>query len=57
LDPGETVNKKEREKRNLVIVALLARLTDFQLMSQDKDFFNWMEELRQYIVDFKQGGE
>jgi hypothetical protein len=57
LDPGETVNKKEREKRNLVIVALLARLTDFQLMSQDKDYFNWMEELRQYIVDFKQGGE
>jgi hypothetical protein len=51
------VNKKEREKRNLVIVALLARLTDFQLMSQDKDYFNWMEELRQYIVDFKQGGE
>lgn len=44
---------KKKDKMEVVITALLARLTDFQLQSNlDEDFFNNCEELRQYLVDY-----
>jgi len=46
---------KKKDKMEVVITALLARLTDFQLQSNlDEDFFNNCEELRQYLVDYSE---
>lgn len=47
-----TMNK---DKQNLIIQDILARITKYQLLSQDDNYFNWIEELRQHIVDFKEG--
>ena len=46
---------KKKSKIDIVITALLARLTDFQLQSNlDDEFFNQCEDLRQYLVDYKE---
>ena len=47
----------ERKKRDLVIVSLLSRLTDFQLQSNlDQSFMDWCEDLREYLVEFNLEG-
>jgi hypothetical protein len=48
------LKKDEKKKRDWVIQSLLARITDYQLQSQDEKFFNWCEDLRHAIVEFKQ---
>ena len=45
----------KKDKLNIVKTALLSRLTDFQLHSNDDEFFNECENLRQFIVDYFNG--
>lgn len=45
------------KKKDLITVTLLARITDFQLHSNDKELFNFGEELREVIVNFSEGAE
>lgn len=40
-------------KLELVKRALLVRLTDFELATNDEEFFNLLEDLRDYIVRYK----
>jgi len=49
------MSKKLDKKKDLIITSILARITDFQLQSQDKELFDWVEELREYLCNF--GGE
>ena len=42
--------KNKKTKKDLVISALLARLTHFQMHSQDDEFFNWCEEVREILA-------
>lgn len=42
------------KKIDLVVTALLSRLTDFQLQSNlDDELLNELEELREYLVQYK----
>ncbi|MCB0744618.1 MAG: hypothetical protein KDC67_11985 [Ignavibacteriae bacterium] len=43
------MNKKE----DLIVTALLARLTEFQLLSSDNDLFNFCEDIRDYISNYE----
>jgi hypothetical protein len=44
------MKKADRQKRQLVIDSCLSRMTEFQLQSQDMEFFEWVEELRELLV-------
>lgn len=44
---------KKPTKMDLVITSILARITDFQLQSTDNDFFEQIEDLREYIVKYR----
>jgi hypothetical protein len=48
------VKKDLDKKKNLVMTSLLSRITDFQLQSQDAEFFDWIEDLRGALVDFSE---
>ncbi len=43
--------KKLQDKKDLVINDFLARLTDYQLQSSDKEFFDWGEKLRELLCN------
>ena len=43
----------KKNKNQMVIDKILNQLTKFQMHSQDMEFFNWCEDLRQSIVDFE----
>lgn len=47
----------KKDKYDLVIISILARITDFQLQSNDEKFNDWIEELREYIVNFNKGSK
>ncbi len=46
------MNRSQTKKLDLVMQGILGRLTDFQLTSTDEEFFNLLEDLREYIVNY-----
>lgn len=48
--------KKKIDKKQIVITSILSRITDFQLQSNDDDFCDWIEDLRECIVKFEERG-
>ena len=40
------------KKVDLAVVTLLSRLTDFQLQSQDREYLDILEDLREHICNF-----
>ena len=53
------VGAKKKESANLkkqmIIQNVLSYITKFQLQSNDAELFNYIEDLRQSIVDFSNG--
>lgn len=49
----KNTNKKQKQKKELIIQALLKRLTDFGLKTTDYELFEFTEELREYICNFE----
>lgn len=47
------MKQSQNKKLDLVMQDILGRLTDFQLASTDDEFFNLLEDLREYIVNYK----
>lgn len=41
------------KKVDLVKISILQRITNFQLQTQDDDFFHILEDMREVIVDFE----
>ena len=41
------------KKIDLVVTAALARITDFQMQSMDDDLMDAVEDLREYISNYK----
>lgn len=47
------IEKEIEKKVGLVFSAMLSRITDFQLHSNDDDFFNIVEDLREEIINLE----
>ena len=46
--------KVVNKKMELVILAVLARMTDFELQTMDDELVEEIEEFREYICSYKQ---
>jgi len=44
---------KKKDKKDLAIIALMVRLTDFEIQTSDMTYLSWLEGLRELILNYQ----